>query len=139
MAIRLNLTTDYAVRILTELNIRQEISAAVELAEALRMSYEYFSKVVTKLKKAGFIRSVQGCNGGYELGKKAEDISVYDVIVEMEGEIRLNRCLEVEGYCNRDATSNFAVHTYLGEVQDALIEKLREKRISDFGLKKTKI
>ncbi len=55
----------------------------------------YLSKVFSKLRKAGIVRSVPGAKGGYELAKSPEEISFWDVIEAIEGSAHSFRCAEL--------------------------------------------
>lgn len=126
------LATDYAFRILDYMNENDEkLMTAVHMAEHLGITYLYFMKIISKLKAAGIVLSVQGCNGGYRLKKPADEISVYEVIETMEGGIYINRCLMPDGYCSREATKTCKMHKYFESVQNGLIEQLKEKKIAE--------
>ena len=56
-----------------------------EIASNQEISEKYISRLIIELRKAGFVRSVRGVNGGYTLTRKPEDISVLDVLETMEG------------------------------------------------------
>jgi len=62
------------------------------LAEKLGVSQTYLSKMLTKLVKAGLIKSTPGASGGYRLRRKSEDISFLDVIHAIEGTAALFEC-----------------------------------------------
>ncbi len=66
-----------------------------ELAELNKISETYLSKIFTKLRKAGIVRSVQGVKGGYELSKKTENISFWDVVEAIEGSSYMFQCAEI--------------------------------------------
>lgn len=66
-----------------------------ELAKLNKLSETYLSKIFTKLRKAGIVRSVQGVKGGYELSKQAKDISFWDVVEAIEGASYMFQCAEI--------------------------------------------
>lgn len=59
------------------------------------ISETYLSKVFTKLRKAGIVRSLPGVNGGYELARRPEEISFWDVIEAVEGASPIFQCAEI--------------------------------------------
>ncbi|MBC5648057.1 RrF2 family transcriptional regulator [Christensenella tenuis] len=129
---KFQLATDYAIRILCYLyENKNRIRTAAYLSDKLGITYLYFMKLTGALKKAGLINSTQGCNGGYQLARNAGQASLYDVIILFEGEIKINRCLEDDRFCSRDATEWCNVHTFFRELQDNFIAQLKEKRICD--------
>lgn len=66
-----------------------------DLARFNRLTETYLSKIFTKLRKAGLVRSVPGVNGGYELARDAAAISFWDVIEAIEGPSSLFQCAEI--------------------------------------------
>lgn len=66
-----------------------------ELATFQGISETYLSKVFTKLRKAGIVRSLPGVNGGYELLRSADKISFWDVVEAVEGSTPIFQCAEV--------------------------------------------
>ena len=66
-----------------------------ELGTFNGISETYLSKIFTKLRKAGIVRSLPGVNGGYELARRPEQISFWDVIEAVEGSSPLFQCAEI--------------------------------------------
>ena len=51
----------------------------------------------------GLIKSYKGAGGGYELAKNSKEISLYEVIEQVEGPYAISRCLNEDEYtCNRN-------------------------------------
>lgn len=130
---QLQVSTDYAIRILQYLHIhRNELPTAKTVAQAAGITYPFFIKLSSLLKHQGLIQTTQGRNGGYQLARPAEKISLYDVYRAVEGELNLNRCLEEDQYCSRDAVAACPFHNYFGALQESLITELSSKYIADF-------
>ena len=66
-----------------------------EIAKLNGIAETYLSKVFSKLRRAGIVRSVPGVKGGYELAKDAEEISFWDIVEAIEGPSLLFRCAEI--------------------------------------------
>jgi len=66
-----------------------------QIAELNKLTETYLSKVFSKLRKAGIVRSTTGVKGGYELARPAEDISFWDVIEAIEGPSFFFQCAEI--------------------------------------------
>lgn len=66
-----------------------------QIAELNGITETYLSKVFAKLRKAGIVRSITGVKGGYELGRRAEDISFWDIIEAIEGTSFFFQCIEI--------------------------------------------
>ena len=66
-----------------------------ELATYQGVSETYLSKVYTKLRKSGIVKSIPGVNGGYELARRPDDITFWDVIEAIEGTSPMFQCAEI--------------------------------------------
>lgn len=66
-----------------------------QIAELNNITETYLSKVFAKLSKAGIVRSITGVKGGYELARRAEDISFWDIIEAVEGSSFFFQCAEI--------------------------------------------
>lgn len=66
-----------------------------ELARLNGITESYLSKIFAKLRKAGIVRSIAGVKGGYELARRAENISFWDVIEAIEGPSCFFQCAEI--------------------------------------------
>ena len=59
-----------------------------KLSAAIGVSHRYLLQISAKLRAAGFIRAAHGSSGGLALEKAPEEISLYDVILGMEGAVQ---------------------------------------------------
>ncbi len=59
------------------------------------VSQTYLSKMFTKLRKVGIVKSVPGANGGYALAKAPNDINFWDVVEAVEGATHFFQCGEI--------------------------------------------
>lgn len=67
-----------------------------QLAELNKLSETYLSKIFTKLRISGIVRSSQGAKGGYELAERAENISFWDIIEAVESSSYMFQCAEIK-------------------------------------------
>jgi len=49
--------------------------------------HNYLEQLLSSLRKADLVKSIRGAHGGYFLGRKAEDISVLEVLEVLEGSL----------------------------------------------------
>lgn len=61
------------------------VVSAKDISQAFGISPALVAKVLQALAKASLIRSYHGINGGYQLAKEAQFISIADVIRAVEG------------------------------------------------------
>ena len=128
---QLKITTDYAIRIVYYLACRGEVITASELAYELKIPESYIPKITKRLKDANIITACEGIKGGYLLSENPENISLFDIISSTEVTMKINRCLEEDGFCSRNATDYCSVHKAFLKVQKIYEDSLRAVRISD--------
>lgn len=75
------------------------------VAQRQGISEHYLEQLMGTLRKAGYVKSVRGAQGGYTLTKEPDQITVGDIIRIMEGPIAPVDCLlsDQQGnhYCDR--------------------------------------
>lgn len=75
------------------------------VAQRQGISEHYLEQLMGTLRKAGYVRSVRGSQGGYSLTKDPASISVGDIVKIMEGPIAPVDCLLSNAteneYCTR--------------------------------------
>lgn len=64
-----------------------------EIAQKADIPSNYLEQILAALRKEGLIQSIRGASGGYQLQKPPSEISVYNVLFTLEGEL----CLPPEG------------------------------------------
>ena len=85
---QLNRSTDYAIQMLVYLAKAGKTVSSSKLAAAIDVSHRYLLQISAKIRAAGFIWAAHGPSGGLALDKAPEEISLYDVILGMEGIIK---------------------------------------------------
>ena len=128
---QLNITTDYAIRIVIYLATTNQLTVAKEISDNMVIPQNYVIKIMKKLKDAGIVETYNGVNGGYKLRKSADEISLLDIIKIMEKTIMINRCLEADEYCSRNAIKECSMRKYYINIQNLLESKLKDITIKD--------
>jgi len=110
-----------------------------EIAEFQGVSETYLSKIFTKLKKAGLVRSMPGVKGGYELAKHPDDITLWDVVEAIEGVKPMFQCTEIRKRTAVAKTRNTpasawkapcTVHAVMLEAEMKMRDHLRQRTLS---------
>lgn len=76
----------FAVNAMIDLALR-EASGPVALATISarqQVSLSYLEQLFSRLRRQGLVESTRGPGGGYTLGRKAEDISVADIMMSVD-------------------------------------------------------
>lgn len=131
--------TEYAIRTLTELARCPfgEVVPTRVISERQRVPELFLKKTVQILARAGFVKTQRGTQGGIRLVVPSEEISLADVLVAIEGEVAINRCLEERGYCPNESFCQ--VRVALEEAQQALMEKLSRQTIAGIAAEENKV
>src|SRR3989338_4423940 len=92
---RLTRQGDYAVRVVVDLASRPAgaVVPRSSIQERQAVPAAYLAKIVQALARAGLVRTHPGARGGVALARRADDITLKDVIEAVEGPIHLNRCV----------------------------------------------
>jgi Rrf2 family protein len=118
--------TDYGLRMMTFLathSANGEVISASRLASENKIPYELGRKLLQKLCKAKLLESVRGLNGGFRLIKKPSEISLWDVITILQGEIYMNKCQADKHEC--ELASACQVTGALKNIQQLLNDQLK--------------
>ena len=62
---------------------------------------DYLEQLLGNLRRAGLVTTVRGAQGGYQLAKAPEAITVGDIIDATEGPLSISECISDEGCCHR--------------------------------------
>lgn len=92
---KLTTRSSYGVRALVNLAIMYDDGFPVSikyLSKEEAISSVYLEQIFNLLKKQGIVKSVRGPKGGYTLAKDPCQISVYEVVIALEGRVSPARC-----------------------------------------------
>ena len=90
---------DYAVRLMIEVAAQGQVSTA-EVARRQHIPYQFLRKVGTTLAAARLLSAERGTNGGFQLARPAEQISLLDILRVIDRPA-LNRCTVDPAKCER--------------------------------------
>lgn len=60
-----------------------------EISSRANIPQNYLEQLLNKLKKAQLVKSVRGARGGYILAKEPEAIKIVDILIALEGDIKI--------------------------------------------------
>ena len=126
----LNLTTDYAIRIIVCLERKGNVLSASTLANEMEIPEKYLMKVEKKLKDGKLVDSVAGINGGYYLCKGLNEICLLDILNIMQPQSKSN--IIVENNCSNEKMQSFyKIKTYYNHVYKQLQDEYLTKSIEE--------
>ena len=124
---------DYGVRALVELAHRygegQVQSAAIASAQSI--PEPYLDQLLTTLRRAGFIRSVRGPQGGHSLIRDPHDLRLSEVVAALEGSLSPIACLDDPDGCPK--ASNCSLRSVWQEIEAATLRVLDNITIADLA------
>ncbi len=99
---KISMKGDYGLRALTDLAERygEGTVQSREIAERQEIPEPYLDQLLTVLRKAGFILSRRGPQGGHVLARPPERIAMGEVIQTLEGSVAAIGCLDGTMACN---------------------------------------
>lgn len=122
--------SDYAVRIvycLAKCNCRKD---AKLIADETGVTLRFSLKILRKLVDNGIIKSFKGAQGGYELAKTADNISLKDVIEVIEGPVIISRCLDENYNCSHFMDGHCKFQRIFDEASTLVKEKFDSVKFS---------
>ena len=91
---RLTTKGRFAVTAMIDLALREHTGpvALAAISQRQQISLSYLEQLFGKLRRHELVESTRGPGGGYSLGRKAEDITVADIIVAVDEPIDATGC-----------------------------------------------
>lgn len=95
------------------------------------ISEGYLEQIVSLLKKAGLVHSIRGAGGGYVLAKKAEDISVGDILRALEGSLEPVRCAALYSDEGCNAADGCVTKYVWQKINDSINQTVDEMKLDE--------
>jgi Rrf2 family protein len=139
--ISLTKKTDYALIALAYLAERPgRVASAREIAEARDLPAALLMNILKELQHHGLLRSTRGVKGGYEITADLAAVSLHELVVALEGPVKLVECAGESAACqhatNTDAVAcrvsgHCAVQAPLQALHQRLVRFLGDVRLAD--------
>jgi Rrf2 family nitric oxide-sensitive transcriptional repressor len=121
---------DYAIRIIIYLATVRKMVKTKEICTSLYLSKPIVAKIVSKLKSSGLIITKTGKEGGLTVSESAYEATVYDVLVCMGFNSRMNQCLAPNIVCQLMPICK--VNRLFCDMQQDIEKRLKSAKIKDF-------
>lgn len=146
---RLTTYTDYALRVLMFVGLKNDELVCIDaVASSFGISRNHLSKIVHNLGSKGYLRTVQGRNGGFRLNRDPADISVGQVVRDFEPDFNLVECFDsstskcrIQPSCILAGELNDALSAFLHRLDAVTLRDLirpRQKLQANLGLPRTR-
>lgn len=94
---------EYALLALAEMDDAApgEVFAVRGLCRRNNVPFDVMARALQRLQRAGVVRAVRGVQGGYQLSRPAERVTVLELYEALAGPLRSVRCLDEVTRCPR--------------------------------------
>ena len=100
-----------------------------DIAVALEIPKPFLSKILKQLANKSFIQSVKGPYGGFYLTEDQKEMSVLDIIIELEGKDKFKQCVLNFENCNDH--NPCPIHHLVAMEKNAMRNTIKNVRIKD--------
>ena len=122
--------TDYGIRLLLELSVHTDLTIPCrQLAEACGTPVSFTYKVLRRLAQADLVTSREGRPGGFKLRKRPNRVSLYQVVVALQGPVSVSNC--VLDRAHRDRRTNCALSAEWAKLRKNMIGFLKRTTLAD--------
>jgi Rrf2 family transcriptional regulator, iron-sulfur cluster assembly transcription factor len=131
MQVTLGRKGDYSVRAMLYLarHAGDGRQKARVVATAMEIPQPYATQILANLVAEDLLIATAGPDGGYELARPADEISLLEVVEAAEGPIRLETCVLKGGSC--DWSDVCPVHEAWARAQNGMVEGLAKTSLGD--------
>jgi Rrf2 family nitric oxide-sensitive transcriptional repressor len=128
---RLTVYSDYALRVLMYLAVKQDgLATIAEIAESYDISENHLMKVAHQLGVAGYVETVRGRGGGLRLAKPVGTIGLADVVRYTEPDMAIVSCFKpVDAPCTIRPCC--VLRRALEQARDAFMAVLEDYTLDD--------
>jgi len=129
--VRLTVYTDYALRLLMYLAVKDDgLATIAEVAKSYGISKNHLMKVAHQLGVAGYVCTVRGRGGGLRLAKPIGAINLGDVVRHTEPDMALVPCFAPDS-ASCVIFSSCALRGALSGARDAFLSALDAHTLAD--------
>ncbi len=106
-----------------------EFQGAASIAARIDAPRNYLGKLLQNLAQSGLVYSQKGMGGGFQLARKPEEITIYDIVEPVDHVSKWDGCFMGKGACPPDFPC--ALHSKWAGVRDSYLAMLKESTLAD--------
>ena len=124
------------MRALVEIAVRGEDTVSLKtVADQQGISLYYLEQIIAVLRKAGYVSSTRGAQGGYRISRALNDISALEIVELLEGSLAPVTCIDDIDTCER--TGQCSTEGLWRRVDSAVRDVLKETSLADLVAERT--
>ena len=108
---------------------RREFIPLVHISEQEQISRKYLENIFNLLKHGEIVKGTRGPDGGYQLSKSPDDITVLDIVNALEGPLSPSKCVTDPMRCEN--TGDCGTRTFWKELQEEVECFLKSKTLTE--------
>jgi Rrf2 family protein len=136
---RVNRQTDYAIRVLLMLAQQPEGTRlpTSDIGREMLIPTAFLPRIVAQLAQAHLLVTFPGRDGGLQLPRPAAQITLKDVVEEMEGPLLLSECMTGEEACPFEG--NCRVRCRWTNLQSRILDELNSTTFADLARESSQV
>lgn len=131
--LRVKRQTDYAIRVVLALAKQPQGTrlSSASIGREMLIPAAFLSRIVAQLAQAGLVQTFPGRDGGLQLSRPAEKISLKAVLEAIEGRLLLSECMLGEQACPFEA--GCPVRGRWNRLQQVILDELDHTTFADLA------
>ena len=120
----------YALLIMSDIAKNEnEYISLNEISNKENISVKYLEKIMAILRKAKFVESSRGAEGGYKLTRKPEEYTIAEILTVAEGNMAPVKCVIDDNCPSKDSCKSYPFWKEYYDNENAFLSK---KTLKDF-------
>jgi len=111
---------------------KDEPPKIIEIAERNDIPKKYLEQIFLQLKGAGYVRSIRGSRGGYELAKQPDKITLAEIIRLIDGPLASVGSASLYFFEHTPIEKNEKLLQVFKEIRDIVAQKMESLTLSEF-------
>lgn len=130
---RINRQTDYAIRVVLALAKQPQGTrlSSASIGKEMLIPAAFLSRIVAGLAQAGLVETFPGRDGGLQLSRPADELTLRDVIESVDGPLLLSECMAGEDACPFE--DRCPVRQRWGRLQQAILDELSRTTFAELA------
>jgi len=130
---KLSSKSEYACLALIELseNYNKGLIKIEDIAKRKQIPKKYLEQILLTLKRAGYLRSRRGAEGGYKLSKDPNKISVAEIVRLMDGALAPVESVSKYFYEHTPIEKSKKLIGLFKEIRDYIADKMEKTTFAD--------
>ena len=130
---KLTAKSEYALLALVFLDRQQEgeYLSVKKIAKAQKIPVKFLEQIMLILKRARYVSSIKGQHGGYRLAKKADQISLAEIIRLLDGALAPTESVSKYFYESTPIECEKGLINVFAEIRNYISDRLETTTIAD--------